>query len=87
MSFKAIGKTIKIPLLKTISNTIKKPIATKFGNSMKNSVIMFRRNKSTVKNLACGFKEKYLKTVHNYGSNSVKHLGVESTKKIKYTTP
>ena len=47
IAFKAIGKSLKNPLLKNIGNTIK------------NSGSMFRRNKNTIKNLAYGLEEKY----------------------------
>ena len=85
--FKAIGKTIKSPLLKTIGNTIKKPIIKTFGNSMKNSVNNLRRSKKTIKTFACGLQEKYLRIGGNVGSMSVKYLGGESTKKFKYMVP
>ena len=87
MAFKAIGKTIKSPLLKTISNTIKKPIAKTFANTVKKSVGMFSRNKSTIQNLAFGLQGKYLKTSHNFGSKHIKYLGAKAIKNLKYSTP
>ncbi len=66
---------------------IKKPIIKTVGNTMKNSVSMFRQNKNTIKNLAYGFQEKYLKTSHNFGNKSVKYLGGEAIKKFKYMEP
>ena len=86
-TFKAIGKTIKSPLLKTIGNTIKKPIMKTFGNTMKNSMGMFRRNKNTVKNFACGFQTKYLSVRHNIGITAIKYLGKEGVNKFKYIAP
>ena len=47
---------------------------------------MFRQNKSTIKNIGCGFQEKYLIIRHNFGSKSVKYLGEEAIKKFKYMT-
>ena len=48
---------------------------------------MFRRNKNTIKNLACGLQEKYLRTRHNFGSKSVKYLGEQAIQKFKYMKP
>ena len=86
-AFKAIGKTLKNPLIKTVDNTIKKPIFKTIGNSIKNSGSMFRWTKNTIKNFAYGLEGKYLKTKYNFGSKPVKYLGEKWIKKIKYTTP
>ena len=75
MTVKAIGDTIKSPIVKT------------FGNTIKSSVSMFRQNKNTIKNIACGLQEKYLKTSTNFGSKSVKYLKEEGIKKIKHMVP
>ena len=48
---------------------------------------MFLRDKNTIKSLACGLQEKYLRTRHNFGSKSVKYLGEEAIKKFKYIAP
>ena len=42
---------------------------------------MFHRKKNTVKSLACGLQEKYLRIRHNFGS---KFLGEEAIQKFKY---
>ena len=83
-AIKAIGKTIKSPLLKQIGNTIKKPIIKTFDNTIKNSAGIFCRNKNTIKNLACGLQEKYLTARHNFGSKSVKYLTEERIKSLRY---
>ena len=84
---KAIGSTIKSPLLKQVGATLKIPIIKTFGNTIKNSLSMFSRNKNSIKNLACGLQEKYLKTRHNFGSKTVKYLGEEGIKKFKHMAP
>ena len=86
MTVKAIGKTIKSPLLKQIGNTIIKPVTKTFGN-IKNSMGIFRRNKNTIKNFACGIQEKCMRATHNFGSKTVKYLGTETIKNLKYTAP
>ena len=86
-TFKAIGKTIKTPLLQTIGNTIKMPMFKTFGNTMKNSVGMLRPNKNTIKKLACNVQEKYLSPRNNFGVRAVKYLGEEGIKKFKYIAP
>ena len=86
MAAKAIGNTIKSPLLRKIGSTIKKPVTKTFGN-IKNSMGMFRRNKNTIKNFACGIQEKCMRTTHNFGSKHVKYLGTEAIKKFKYMAP
>ena len=48
---------------------------------------MFRRKQNTIKNLACGLGQKYLRTKHNVGSRSVKYLGEEGIKHFKYIAP
>ena len=83
-AFKLIGKTINNPFVKNISNTIQKPIIKIFGNTVKDSVAMFRRNKYTIKNTACGLQEKYLRTEHLFGRRSTKYLRDEGIKKFKY---
>ena len=87
MTIKAISKTIKNPLLKQIDSTIKNPVFKTLDNTMKNSVGIFRRNKNTVKDLACGLQEKYLKIRHNFGSKPIKYLGEEAIKKFIYIAP
>ncbi len=87
MAFKVISKTVKNPLIKTIGNTIKTPIIKTFGNTIKNSVSTFRRKKSAIKHLACGLQEKYLRTIHNIKSRSVKYLGEEGIKNSKHIAP
>ena len=47
----------------------------------------FRRNKNTVKNLACSLQEKYLKTRHSFGNNSIKYLREEAIQKFTYIAP
>ena len=64
MTVKAIGKTIKSPLLRKIGNTIKKPAMKTFSN-IKNSMEIFRRNKNTIKNL------KYTTPFLNNGRNQL----------------
>ena len=86
-TLKAIGKTIKNPLVKQVCNTIKKPVVKTFGNTIKNTVGMFGRNKNTVKNFAFGLQEKYQKTRHSFGSKSVKYLGEQTIQKFKYIAP
>ena len=86
MAIKAIGKTIKSPMLNKISNAIKKPFIKKLGNTIKNSVSVVHRNKNTIKNVACSLQEKYLRSRHNFGSKSVKYLGEEVMKKFKPIT-
>ena len=86
-AFKAVGKTIKTPLIKTIGSTTKIPIFQTFGNTMKNSFNMFRRNKNAVKTLACGIQEKCLTSKHNVAIRAVKYLGASSIKKFKYIAP
>ena len=86
-AFKAIGKTIKTPLLKTIGNTKKMPVFKKFSNTMKNSLSMLRINKNIVKNVACGVQEKYLTSRHNLGIRAVKYLGEKGITNFKYLTP
>ena len=58
-TFKATSRAIKSPLFKTIGSTMKNTYFKKIGNSIKNSVGMLRRNKNTVKTIACDIKEKY----------------------------
>ena len=72
--------------VKAIGNTIKKPIIQTFSNTIKNSVGIFRQNKNTIKNLAYGLQEKYMRTRHNFGSKPVKYLGQEGIKKFKHIT-
>ena len=65
MAFKAIGKTIKNKMIKKISN------------NSRNSMSMFFRDQSSIKNRIFGFEkkyEKYWRTSHNVGSKSVKYL-------------
>ena len=57
------------------------------GNTIKNSAGLFRRNKNAIKNLVCGLQKKYLKTRNIFSSKSVKYIGEEGIKKIKYTAP
>ena len=86
-TLKAISKTIKNPLFKQIGNTIKKPITSTFSNTIKKSVSMFRQNKNTIKNLAFGLQEKYLKARHNFGSKSIRYFGERHnfrSKTVKY---
>ena len=73
--------------LKTIDKTIKIQLWKRFGNTIKNSLKMFRGNKNTIKNFACGFKENYLKTRHNFRNKHIKYLGEKTIKNFKYTTP
>ena len=87
MTVKAIGKTIKTPLLRQLCNNTKKPFIKTFGNTIKNSVGMFHRNKNTIKNLACGVQENYLKTIHNFGSKSIKYLREKRIQKFKSILP
>ena len=75
MVVKAIGKTIKSPIVKTFDNTIK------------NSIGMFRRNKNTIKSLACDLQERYLRTRNNFGKKPVNYLGEERIRYFKYTVP
>ncbi len=86
-TLKAVGKTIKSPILNQIGNAMKKTNIKTFGNTIKNSIKMFRRNKNAIKNLACGLQDKYLTNVHNFASKSVKQLAQERITKFKYTTP
>ena len=86
VAVKEIGKNIRSPLFKQIGNTIKKPIIKSFGNTIKNSVDVFHRNKNTIRNLACGLQEKYLKIRHKFGNKPVKYLGEEGIRKLKYIT-
>ena len=87
MTIKAIGKTIKSPMLNKISNAIKKPIIKTFGSTIKKSVGMVHQNKNIIKNVACGLKEKYSRTRHNFGSKSIKYLREEGIKKFKSISP
>ena len=86
MTVKAIGKTIKSPLVIRIGNTIKNPIIKTFSNTIKKSVGIFHHNKNTIKNLACGLQEKYLKSRHSLGRHSVKYLGEKGVKKFEYVS-
>ena len=86
-TIKAIGKTIKSPLLKQIGNTIIKPIIKTFSNTKKNSLGIFRQRKNTIKNVAFGIQEKYLRTRNNFGTNPIKYIGERhnyGSKTIKY---
>ena len=74
-------------MFKTIGNTFKKSVIKTFGNNIKNSAGMFRRNKSTIKNFACGLQEKYLTARYSAGSVAIKSLGEGVIKKFKYIAP
>ncbi len=71
-AFKAIGKTVKNPMIKKVGDTVKK------------TARMLNQNKNTLKNLACSLENKVLTVRHNFGSKSVKYLGEEG---IKNTAP
>ena len=86
-TLKTIGNAIKNPFFKKIGNTIKKPVFKTFGNTIKNPMGMFRRNKNTIKNLAYGLQEKYLKSKHYPGNKSVKYLKKEAINFFKFTAP
>ena len=86
MALKAIGKTIKNPLLKNIVKTTKQSIIKTLDVTMKNSVNMFRLNKNTIKNVACGLDKKIYRIKHTLGSKSVKYLGEEGIKKFTQGT-
>ena len=72
---------------KAIGNTIKKPIIKTFANTIKKSLGMFRRNKNSIKNLSFGLEEKYLRIRHSFGKRPVKYLREGGIKKSKYTAP
>ena len=74
-TLKAIGKTIKSPLVRTIGNTIKK------------SVGMFNWKKNTIKNLACSLGGNYSKIKHNFGKKPVKYLGEQGIQILKSMAP
>ena len=74
-------------MLKKLGNTIKNPIVKTFGNSMKKSMGIFSRSKNTIKNVAFGIQENYMKVKHNFGSNTMKYLGKEGIKKFKHMAP
>ena len=86
ITFKIISNTIKNPLLQQISCIIKKPMIQTLGNTIKNSVKVFSQNKNSMKTLACGFQEKHMRIVHNFGNEPIKYLGEKFIKKVKYTT-
>ena len=74
MAFKAIGKTIKNPVISRICNTIIKPMG------------MLRRQKNIIKNFNYGFEKggkKIMKIGHNFGARSVKYLGEQGIQKHK----
>ena len=73
--------------LKAIKNTIKSPLFKTIGDTIKNSVRKFRQNKTTIKNFACSFQDKYLGAMHSVGSNSLKYLGERGFQKFKYISP
>ena len=73
--------------LKAIGNTIKKPIIKTFGNTIKNSLSVLRRNKNTIKTLSSNKEKKYLITCKNFGNRSIKYLGEQGIKKYKRIVP
>ncbi len=83
----AISKTMKSPVFKTIGNTLKTPFFKLFGNTAKDSVRKFGRNKSAIKNCVFSLQDKYLKTMHTVGSNTIKYVGSGGIQKFKYVTP
>lgn len=83
---KTIGKVKKSTLLRHISNIIKKPVLKTFSSVIKNSLGIIHRNKNTIKNLDCGLRGKYKKTMDNFGNKSIKYL-TEGMKKFKYIAP
>lgn len=87
IAFKAIGSTMKSPILKTLGDTIKKPVMNTIGNTIKNSAGILNRKKQTIKNLVFGLKEKQLNLGCKLGIESVNHIGKKSIKEIRYITP
>ena len=87
--------------LKAISKTVKSPLFKQIGNTIKNSVSIFQKKKNTIKNLAFGLQEKFIRTKHNLGnstiknlnegdnfvSKTVKYLQKEAIQKFKYMKP
>ena len=72
---------------KTIGKTIKRPIINTFGNKIRNSLNTFRRNKNTIKNVANGIQEKYLRIRHDVGSRHINFLKGAVITKVKYIVP
>ena len=87
MTFKAINKVMKDPLVRKVVNTIKKPIAKAIGNTVNNSMGIFQRQKSNVKNLSCRIGDFCFKTKNSIGSSSVGYLRNEGIKKFKSIRP
>ena len=73
--------------LKAIGNTIKNPIVKKFGNTMKNSMNLLCRNKNTIKTLAYNLEKKYFIASNKLGSKSAKLLGGQGVVNFKRMAP
>ena len=87
MTIKALGKTLKNPLIKTLGKTIKKPMITTICNPIKNSMKVLRWTKNTIRNFAYGLEGNYLRTRNNFSFKSIKYLEEQQIKKKLYGSP